>query len=125
MSLNSSGEKPLKGVRIKFEKKFGLEERHFVLCRYCGNRITTMEHIISVDGQHTHTFTNQQGITYEVGCFSSAIGCVIYGNPTLELTWFDDFCWSLALCSSCLFHMGWHYKSEEESFFGLILDRLM
>ncbi len=125
MFLKSSGKTPIEGVRIKYEKKFGLEERHFILCRYCGNRITTMDHIVAVDGQHTHIFTNQEGISYEIGCFSSAIGCAIYGKPTLEFTWFDDFSWSLTHCSSCLIHMGWYYKCREESFFGLILDRLM
>ena len=111
-------------IRIKTEKKFGLGEDHFIVCRNCGNRITTPEHIISVNGEHTHTFTNPDGFAYDIGCFSDAEGCNVYGEPTLEHTWFNSFKWSFSVCSGCLVHLGWHYERGEERFFGLILDLL-
>lgn len=112
-------------IRIKTEKKFGLPEESLILCRNCGNTITFPEHIISVNGQHQHTFTNPAGITYEIGCFSSAEGCIMYGEPTAEHSWFKDFTWSFTICSNCLVHLGWFYLSGSESFFGLIVDRLV
>jgi hypothetical protein len=122
--LKSSDKKQITGVKIKTEKKFGLKEGHFIVCRNCGNTITTPERMISVNEQHIHTFTNPAGITYDIGCFSSASGCIVYGQPTLEHTWFEGFSWSLSLCSHCLVHLGWYYQSENENFFGLIMDQL-
>ena len=115
---------PSSHIKIKTEKKFGLGEDHLIVCKNCGNVITTPERIISVNGEHTHTFTNTEGFAYEIGCFSVAEGCDVYGEPTLEHTWFNGFKWSYSACSSCLIHLGWHYESGEESFFGLILDLL-
>lgn len=122
-SLESSGKKPDVRIRIKSEKKFGLE-KHSILCANCGHEITTPEHVITVDGDHIHRFTNPAGITYQVGCFSSADGCLVQGSPTLEHTWFEGFSWSFSTCSNCLFHLGWYYESKHETFFGLIIDHL-
>ena len=123
--FKSSDEKQIEGVKIKTEKKFGLREGHFIVCRNCGNTITTPERMISVNEQHIHTFTNPAGITYDIGCFSSTSGCIVYGKPTLEHTWFEGFSWSFTLCSDCLIHLGWFYQGENENFFGLIMDHLM
>jgi hypothetical protein len=122
--LKSSEETPSSEIKIKAEKKFGLKDEHFIVCKNCGNKITSPEHIVSVDGDHTHTFTNPEGFTYEIGCFSTAEGCAVDVVPTLEHTWFEGFSWSFSICSHCLIHMGWFYNRGEESFFGLILDRL-
>ncbi len=124
-TLKSAGEKPVTGVRIKAEKKFGLKEEHFIICRNCGNTITTPQYIIAVNEQHIHMFTNPVGITYQIGCFSSADGCIDHGDLTLDHTWFEGFSWNFAICSNCLIHLGWFYQSGNESFFGLILDRLV
>jgi hypothetical protein len=86
--------------------------------------VTAPERIITVNGQHQHTFTNPAGLTYEIGCFSLAEGCVVHGEPTLEHTWFDGFSWNFSVCSSCLLHLGWFFQRGKESFFGLIIDRL-
>jgi hypothetical protein len=123
--LKSSEDKPSSKIRIKAEKKFLPGEEHFIVCRNCGNTITTPESIISVNGEHLHGYTNPDGFEYEIGCFSLAEGCIIYGEPTLEHTWFEGFSWSLCMCSSCLIHNGWFYERKEESFFGLILDMIV
>ena len=123
--LKSSKERPQLAVVEKREHELLLSEMEpFILCRICGNRITTLDAIIAVNGQHRHTCTNPAGITFEIGCFSSASGCLIYGVPTYEYTWFESYRWSLAFCSRCTTHLGWYYQSEEEGFFGLILNRL-
>jgi len=115
---------PSSHIKIKAEKKFGLGEDHFIVCRNCGNRITTPERILTVNGEHMHSFTNPEGYTYDIGCFSAAEGCYVYGEPALEYTWFNGFKWSFSVCSTCLIHLGWHYERGEERFFGLILDLL-
>ncbi len=81
--------------------------------------------MITIQGQHSHTFTNPAGILYTIGCFSKADGCIVHGMPTTEFTWFEGFRWSIALCGGCLIHLGWFYQSGSEAFFGMILDRLV
>jgi filamentous hemagglutinin family protein len=100
------------------------EEEHPIFCKTCGNRITLIEHMIFVSGRYNHTFINPSGITFQIGCFSSAKGCVVTGRPSFEFTWFDGFSWQFALCSYCVSHLGWYYSSPGASFFGLILDQL-
>jgi len=112
--------------RIEQEKKKLKKEEDQILCKFCQNKITSMTQIINVNGQYRHTFTNPSGITFQIGCFSSANGCIIHGKPTLDFTWFDGFSWNFSLCSNCHAHLGWHYNSSENiNFFGLILDHLV
>lgn len=101
------------------------EEKSRLLCKYCGNRITTLEAMVPRNGRHRHIFSNPGGFVYEIGCFSCANGCVNQGRPTTEFTWFDGFAWRFSLCSNCHEHLGWFYRSKDDSFFGLILDYLV
>lgn len=112
-------------VRIKAEKRFGLKEGHLILCKNCRNIITFPIHNIAINDEYIHKFTNPDGITFEISCFSFATGCVVHGIPVMDHTWFDGFSWCVSLCSNCYTHLGWHYKCEDMSFFGLILDRLI
>ncbi len=116
---------PERKVRVNLEEGFLLEEEGMIVCKACGNRITTIESIITVDGSHRHVFTNPEGLTFEIGCFSSAEGCLVSGIPTLQYTWFAGFSWNYAHCSACLVHLGWFYQKIDKSFFGLILDRIV
>lgn len=122
--LKSSKEGPQFAAAEEREHELLSEMEPFILCRICGNRITTLDAIIRMNGRHRHTCTNPAGVTFEIGCFSSASGCLIHGVPTYEYTWFEGYMWSLAFCSRCTMHLGWYYQSGEEGFFGLILDRL-
>ncbi len=101
------------------------EEKSRLLCKFCGNRITSLEAMIAKDGGAKHVFSNPSGFVYEIGCFSFADGCVNHGPPTTEFTWFDGFGWRFALCSNCHAHLGWFYQSRDDSFYGLILDYLV
>ena len=113
-------------IEIETEHALYLKtEENFLVCKKCGHRITRMENMILVDSQFKYTFTNLSGVAYTIGCFSEAEGCIEYGIPTTEFSWFDGFRWCFALCSSCSHHLGWYYISSQESFFGLILDRLV
>jgi len=123
-ALKSSGSGPDSDATIKSEKKFGLKEDHFIICRECGNPVTAPDFVITVSNHHKHTFINPAGITYRIGCFSSAEGCIVYGEPVIDHTWFSGFAWNYAICSNCGVHLGWYFQSKDESFFGLILDLL-
>ena len=100
------------------------EERKSVVCRNCGQVITTVASVSSPDGSRTHTFFNPAGIVYEIICFSTAPGCLVQGPASSEFCWFAGFTWRLAFCGNCLTHLGWFYESRDSSFFGLILRKL-
>jgi hypothetical protein len=113
-------------VRLKPENKTATDkERNPLLCRVCGNEVTDSEHGTVVDGRHEHSFVNPAGMPYRIGCFIDAWGCIVHGIPTREFTWFAGFTWCFCSCASCFSQLGWHYQSEQGSFFGLILDNLM
>ncbi len=100
-----------------------------LLCRNCMAEITRESSRIAVDGAHSHTFANPHGIVFEIGCFQFAPGCAVAGPPTDEFSWFPPHAWQMALCGSCLSHMGWRFSSgrglvQGAMFFGLIIDRL-
>jgi hypothetical protein len=122
--LKTPENKKIKGIKVKTEKRFELKDGHSIICRNCRHTIASPESVITVNGRHQHTFINPSGITYQIGCFSSADGCLIHGEPTLEFTWFEGFSWSFSICSNCFIHLGWYYQSSEENFFGLITDLL-
>ena len=102
------------------------EKKRLLLCRHCMYSITTPDERITVNGSHNHTFANPYGIIFEIGCFRKAEGCGLTGAPSDEFTWFRGFFWQIAVCQSCLTHLGWWFSSPEKAgFFGLISDRLI
>jgi hypothetical protein len=102
------------------------EEDEFILCRQCRQVITRPAERIAMSGSHRHTFANPHGIVYEIGCFRSAQGCGYTGPATDEFSWFKGFSWRIAVCRTCLTHLGWLFISASNvRFNGLILDRLI
>lgn len=110
------------GTDVEDEDK---QEKAKILCKHCGNKITSNDARTPVAGKQQHVFSNPSGFVYEIGCFSFAFGCVNHGPPTLEFTWFAGYAWRFSLCSACHAHLGWFYQSRENSFYGLILDCLI
>ena len=101
-------------------------DRGVVLCRGCTHLVTYVREGISIQGSHTHRFSNPLGISFTIGCFQNASGCRASGATTLEWTWFDGYTWCYAVCRSCHGHLGWIYESAEgDIFFGLILKQLI
>lgn len=97
-----------------------------ILCRQCFQVITSEDDRMQVQGAHFHTFANPGGIIYPIGCFRSVKGCSCIGPATEEWSWFKGFSWRIAVCSTCLTHLGWLFLSaSQESFHGLILSRLI
>jgi len=101
------------------------EEDRPLCCSACRHPITTVAESIVVDGAHCHTCRNPAGLEFVIGCFGRAEGCRVVGPASEAFTWFPGFAWSLALCAHCRQHLGWHYRSGEREFFGLIVDRLV
>jgi len=98
----------------------------YILCRQCLRVITSPAERIEMQGAHQHTFANPHGIVYQIGCFRSAPGCGYAGQASDEFSWFKGYSWRIAVCGSCLFHLGWMFISPgSESFNGLILDHLI
>ena len=118
-------EKPIFFVEDKTEDKKQGKGEH-ILCRQCLKIITNPAEIIAVEGSHQHTFTNPQGVLFQIGCFRLAEGCAYLGPSTEEWSWFRGFSWRISVCRKCLTHLGWLYTSPgTESFHGLIRDRLI
>lgn len=115
------------GVQHDIDDKFGAfpAEKQSILCRQCRQRVTGPEMAIAVNGRHLHHFKNPAGIAFWIRCFSRATGLIILGMPEKEHTWFPGYGWSVAVCASCALHLGWFYRSDDDSFFGLIRDNLI
>lgn len=116
------------GGGLAFEAEEWLDDGgsgSFLVCRACGARVTRDSARIVVDGSHGHVFCNPHGIVYELGCFSSAPGCVGEGPFVGEFSWFPGFAWQIGLCGGCGALLGWRYRGSEGSgFWGLILPHL-
>ena len=115
-------------IKEKISKKLQQDKKEdpAIRCKFCEYNITTKDSIISINGSHDHTFTNPSGIKFHIGCFNKATGCQNAGNATYDCTWFPEYNWCFTLCSNCLTHLGWYYKSKtDNSFYGLILERLI
>lgn len=97
-----------------------------IRCRQCRGQITHCSARTTAGGQHTHTFVNPHGIVFEIGCFTFANGCDPVGPASTEFTWFEDFSWQIVVCGFCRTHLGWWFSSNyADSFYGLIMDRLL
>ena len=99
--------------------------RRQIRCVICHHVITNKENIKTISGAHIYEFTNPQGISFTIGCFDRAPGCVPAGAQYSEWSWFQGYKWQLALCAACSEHLGWSYLNDNGStFFGLIIARL-
>lgn len=95
-----------------------------LLCARCGHPVTRQGERIDVEGAHEHRRANPAGYRFHFGCFRAAPGCASQGPGTIEYTWFAGYAWRIALCANCLEHLGWRFERGDDSFYGLILERL-
>lgn len=116
------GDRAAPGPAVEMEA----EQERLVLCRECRFPITREEEQREMGGARQHTFANPAGIVFTIGCFQAADGCVPVGLSSEEFTWFPGFGWRVAVCRSCLTHLGWHFAAPSgAAFWGLILDHLI
>lgn len=103
-----------------------LRDAHPVRCAACGHEIARPSDRTDIDGRHAHEFLNPAGITFRVGCFRDAPGCVAVGERSTVWSWFPGFAWQVVLCARCHAHLGWGFSATDDitRFFALILDRL-
>jgi hypothetical protein len=94
------------------------------LCALCHNNIAADSARFFYNGTSEFEFTNPAGGRFHVITFSSAGGCRISGNPTLEHTWFNGHQWTLAHCNQCGIQLGWQYAGRY-AFYGLIRTHLV
>lgn len=94
-----------------------------LLCRVCGNPITSPAERIEMSGSHQHRFTNPAGQSFTIGCFRSAAGCRPDGEAWRQFSWFPDHAWRVALCNRCETHLGWRFQGDSV-FYGLIIKHL-
>jgi hypothetical protein len=96
-----------------------------IVCRQCLHEITSNKERKIVNGAHSHTFANPEGIVFEIICFRDAWGCGYVGPASPEFTWFAGYVWRIAVCANCHVHLGWRFStSGGHSFHGLIFSRL-
>ena len=95
-----------------------------VFCRKCHGTVADIQDRIRINNSDYHLFSNPLGIYFRVLCFSRADGVFTITEYVEEHTWFSGYSWSIALCRNCNAHLGWHYKSGDSVFYGLIADRL-
>jgi hypothetical protein len=100
-------------------------EDRLLVCAACGHGITSASSRTARSGRHAHTFANPHGFVFHIGCFTAAPGCRAASGPSTEFTWVPGFAWQIAVCRGCGEHLGWLFRSAEETFCGLILDRLV
>ncbi|SRR6056297_834896 len=101
------------------------DEGPFLRCANCLHVITSSDERIVMNGSHQHTFANPHGLVFEIGCFKKAPGCGQIGEATDEFSWFKGYQWRVAVCASCLLHLGWQFASSGSFFYGLILGHLV
>ncbi len=100
-----------------------------ISCRNCLSLITRPEFALNTGQGFAQTFANPAGHVFEIGCFSSADGCVRASAPSSEFSWFPGFDWSIGICRNCAIQLGWIFFPTREGqgsrFYGLILDMLI
>jgi hypothetical protein len=94
------------------------------LCAWCLNRVANENDRFKFDGRDEFTFTNPEGIRFEIITFSETLGCPQSGVPTLEHTWFPGHAWSYCHCDGCGQHIGWYFTGPHH-FAGLIKGRIV
>jgi len=110
-------------TRERDERAAGIDDS--ILCRSCRAQVTSVRQAVSVSGSHQHTFFNPAGIVFEICCYAQAAGTAVHGEPTGEFTWFNGYEWQYCICVACLEHLGWFFSAPTNSFFGLILPKLI
>lgn len=94
------------------------------LCAWCHKQVANERDRFCFDGKDEFTFSNPEGIRFDIITFSETCGCDQTGVPTLKNTWFPGHAWSYCQCAECGRHLGWYFSGQQE-FAGLIKDRIV
>ncbi len=94
------------------------------LCAFCHNHVANESDRFRYEGNDQFSFTNPEGIRFQILTFSETCGCRETGLPTLEHTWFPGHAWSYCQCGGCGQHLGWYFAGKHR-FAGLIVVRIV
>lgn len=94
------------------------------LCAWCLNRVANERERFAFNGKDEFSFSNPDGVRFDIITFMQTHGCRETGVPTLEYTWFPGYAWCYCQCAECGQHLGWQYSGEHQ-FAGLIKDRIV
>jgi hypothetical protein len=100
------------------------QEDLWLRCVACGHSLAPASARVDVEGKHEHTFVNPGGHEFTIRCFREAPGCNGAGAEETFWSWFRGFAWRIALCGGCGTHVGWSYRGEASSFWGLIARKI-
>ena len=101
------------------------EEEAHIVCRHCTHFLTQSSNRVSVDGAHTHVFSNPHGYVFEIVCFRNVTGVLHTGIITDDFSWFRGYGWRIAVCGNCRIHLGWGFSGDgREPFHALIVKHI-
>ncbi|MCB1140917.1 MAG: hypothetical protein H7A24_06805 [Leptospiraceae bacterium] len=95
-----------------------------VVCASCNTMISDVKFLLSLEGRSLHHFINPSGLRFSFYTFYYTKNTFEYGEPTEEHTWFSGYRWSFLLCEVCQSHLGWYYRNSDDSFFGLVDEKI-
>lgn len=98
--------------------------RRAIHCQNCDFIVTFPSLARVVSGSHEHTFMNPHGFMFHIACYSEAPGCRAHGEISDEFSWFPGYVWQIQICANCSQHLGWSFRSPDDFFVGLIVNRL-
>ncbi|KZV42018.1 hypothetical protein F511_14332 [Dorcoceras hygrometricum] len=108
-----------------------LESFDKIQCKSCqtliGRRSDML--IMSSDGP-LGAYANPHGFVHEVMTLFKTNGVGVAGPPVKEFSWFPGYAWSVAECTTCGTHMGWHFsatrkKMRPRSFWGIRSSQIL
>jgi cereblon len=127
LELRRGSESTAAGLEAALDDaELGTEQRCCLLCRTCGNYVSTPDEICRPDGQSSeYTFENPAGRVCEILALQNAWALELVGSPTLEHTWFPGCTWRVALCARCGRQLGWCFEAAAGTkFFGLLVKEI-
>jgi hypothetical protein len=101
------------------------QDQEIIVCAFCNHYITEPSDQIQVNQSFRHIFANPHGYIFEIGCFSNASGCKSTSISSHDFSWFVGYSWEIGVCRQCSNHLGWFFSSNTDSFYGLILEKLI
>jgi len=101
------------------------KDKEIIVCAFCHNHIADPSKQIAIHQSFRHIFANPHGYVFEIGCFSDVINCCPASTLSNEFPWFIGYSWQIGICTRCSTHLGWYFSSESNSFWGLILEKLV
>lgn len=122
--LDIADEDPVTKILASIQGEDSEDTQSAILCKQCDHLITTPEELLTIGDKFIHCFTNPAGISFEIQCFSSAVGALVSGNPTDYYSWFPGYSWQYCYCNKCNSHLGWYFQKEDNGFYGLNLAML-